>query len=190
MHTTVDQAGLRLATGPPHSLEGALAHEITRAKEDEPLAPVAVLIGGTLLRPYLQRRLARANDGIVNVHFLTPSELALALGERALQTQKRMPLPPLADRVLARQVAREHEGYFEEVRQTSGFSTALFQLIRELRGAGYDAPAFAEAIPGASEADGKDQALTDLFTDLESRRAGFYGPDDCMLAAADSPTAP
>ena len=77
-------SGLRLIEAAPTALEEALAHEITAAKADDPLAPVGVLIGGTLLRPYLGRRLADLCNGIVNVHFLTPSDLALALGERAM----------------------------------------------------------------------------------------------------------
>ena len=106
----MDSAGLNLATGSPDSLEQALASEIARAKQGEPLAPVAVLIGGTLLRPYLQRRLATLMGGIVNVHFITQAQLALALGEKQVQADERQPLPPLADRVLARQVTREPQG--------------------------------------------------------------------------------
>ncbi len=78
------EARLRLVTGAPDVLEGALAAEVRERREADPLAPIGVLIGGTLQRPYLQRRLAELNDGIVNVHFLTQSELALALGERRM----------------------------------------------------------------------------------------------------------
>src|SRR6478752_882618 len=96
---------LRLVTGSPPTLETALARQVEEAQREDPLAPVGVLIGGTLQRPYLQRRLAELNDGIVNVRFLMPSEFALELGERNLVVAGRRPLPPLADRLLLRSIA-------------------------------------------------------------------------------------
>ena len=176
-------SGLRLIEAAPTALEAALAHEIVAAKADDPLAPVGVLIGGTLLRPYLGRRLAELCNGIVNVRFLTPSDLALALGERAMLATGARPLPPLGDRVVAREAAAEHDGYFAPVRDTPGFGDALHHLFRELRGAGYDAASFASAVENRCEADGKDAALADLFERFLTRRAGFYSPDDCLLSA-------
>ena len=182
-------AAMQLATGPPPALESALAREVTRAKEADPHTPVAVLIGGTLLRPYLERRLASLLGGIVNVHFLTPAELALALGERSLTAAGRRPLPPLADRVLLRQIAATHEGYFEPVRETAGIADALFHLFGELRGAGYDGETFRHAVGDACETPEKADALATLFDDWLSRRSGFYGAADALLstAAPESP---
>src|SRR5688572_31077185 len=119
--------GLRCVRGAPAALEESLAAQVVEAQRDDPLAPVAVLIGNTLQRPYLQRRLATLNDGIGNVRFLTLADFALALGERAQWKRKALPLPPLADRVLLRQLATRHEGYFEPVRETPGFADALFR---------------------------------------------------------------
>ena len=177
------QEGLRLITDRPARLEHALARDVKAAQADDPLAPVAVLLGGTLQRPYLQRRLAERNGGIVNVHFLMPSELALLLGERAQTAAGRRPLPPLADRILLREIALRHESYFAPVRQTPGFADALFRLVRELRGAGYDANSFERAVTGACETPTKDGALADLLARFLRRRANFYGPDDCILTA-------
>jgi len=131
--------GIQVVTGSPPALESALARDIVEAKEGDSLAPVGVLVGGTLLRPYLQRRMAALTGGIAAVYFVTPGELALALGERPLTAAGRRPLPPLADRVLLRQLAATHSGYFEPVRETAGFADALFHLFGELRGAGYNA---------------------------------------------------
>src|SRR6185312_12548309 len=78
----------------------------------------------------------------------------------------RQPLPPLADRVLLRQLAAEHDGYFAPVRDTPGFAEALHRLTRELR-----------------EAAGKGEALALLSTEFLARRQEFYGPDDCLLVA-------
>ncbi len=176
-------AGLRLVTAPPDGLEEALASDVARAQADDPLAPVAVLLGGTLLRPHLQRRLATLNGGIVNVRFLMASELALMLGEPAQLAAGRQPLPPLADRILLRAIALEHtSGYFSPVRETPGFGDALFRLVRELRGAGYEGEAFQRAVESACDAPGKGPALAGLLDDFLARRDGFYGPDDCMLS--------
>ena len=176
-------SGLRLIQAAPTALEETLAQEISTAKADDPLAAVGVLIGGTLLRPYLGRRLAELCNGIVNVRFLTPSDLSLALGEPALLATGARPLPPLGDRVVAREVAAEHDGYFAPVRDTPGFGDALHRLFRELRGTGYDAASFATAVEDRCEAEGKDTALADLFERFLTRRAGFYSPDDCLLRA-------
>jgi hypothetical protein len=98
--------GIRLITGRPPALEEALGRGVREAQADDPLAPVGVLLGGTLQRPYLQRRLAELNDGIANVRFLMPSELAMGLGERSQVIEGNRPLPPLADRVLRRRLLR------------------------------------------------------------------------------------
>src|SRR2546423_15663071 len=112
--------GLRLVTGSPDALEQALATGVAAARADDPLAPVGVLLGGTLQRPYLQRRLAALNDGIVNVRFVMASELAMELGEHAMIAAGKRPLPPLADRILLREIAVELDGYFQPVRETPG----------------------------------------------------------------------
>src|SRR3954466_649968 len=122
-------AGVTLVRGAPPAIERALVDHVGQSRARDPLAPLGVLIGGTLVRPYLGRLLAAAHGGIANVHFLMPSELALALGERGLVAEGRRPLPPLADRVLLRQLAAEHNGYFAPVREMPGFSTALFRLF-------------------------------------------------------------
>lgn len=171
---------LRSITGTLEELEVALAEEIRCAQADDPLAPIGVLIGGTLQRPYLQRRLADINGGIVNVRMLTESDLGLIMGEGQRVLAEELPLPPLADRVLLREIAVEHEGYFEEVRETPGFSSALFQLFRELRRAGHDAESLPEALAGSCETREKAQALTELFQEFMARRSGFYGADDCL----------
>ena len=179
-------ADLKLISGAVPDLEERIAAEIRDAQAEDPLAPIGVLLGGTLQRPYLQRRLAELNGGIVNVRFVMPSELALALGEQTLVRAGKRPLPPLADRILLRQIAGEHDGYFEPVRETPGLSDALHRLVRELRGAGYDAKTFARAIKGTCDASKKEKSLAEIFAEFLQRRENFYGPDDALLAATSS----
>ncbi len=52
--------------GSPRAIEQALAIAVKDARATDPLAPITVLLGNTLLRPYLQRRLAKVTGGIVN----------------------------------------------------------------------------------------------------------------------------
>ena len=165
------------------ALERALADAIRDAKTDDPLAPVTVLVGGTLLRPYLQRRMATLLGGHANVAFVTAAELALQLGEQQLVAAGRLPMPPLAARILAGEVARDTPGYFEPVAHTTGFTNALHRVIRELTQAGISAAAFADAASSLPGTGAKHDALAALYAGYEARRADWYGPDECLLAA-------
>ena len=173
----------KLVLGPLHTLERALAEEIAARKASDPLAPIALLIGGTLLRPYLQRRLALLLGGHINLHFLTPAELAVRLGEPAMIAAGRRPLPPLATRVLVGEVAREARGYFAPVAHTPGFADSLHRLFRELAQGGLDPMGFRAAAPAAGNNRRKYADLVDLYERYAERRRSHYGPDDCLAAA-------
>ena len=112
-----------------------------------------------------------------------PGDLALLLGAAPLVAQGRRALPPLADRVLLADVARKHPGYFAPVAETPGFGEALFRLVRELRGAGYDLSDLGPLLDGATDAPEKAGSLAEILAEFERRRSGFYGPDDALLAA-------
>ena len=112
-----------------------------------------------------------------------PGDLALLLGAPPLVAQGRRALPPLADRVLLADVARKHPGYFAPVAETPGFGEALFRLVRELRGAGYDLSELGPLLDGATDAPEKAGSLAEILAEFERRRSGFYGPDDALLAA-------
>src|SRR5262245_16945149 len=105
----------RLLLGAPSSLEEAIADEVKRAKGADPLAPVWILVGNTLLRPYLRRRLAELLGGWINIEFLTFSDLGEKLGMLELIDRGKLPLPALAERVLARDVAASATDYFAPV---------------------------------------------------------------------------
>src|SRR5579862_5692082 len=96
--------GISVITGVPSALDAALAAEIRGHKAEDPLAPLTVVTGGTLLRPFLRARLATLLGGHINVRVVTPAELALRLGEPALIAAGRTPIAPLADRALAQEL--------------------------------------------------------------------------------------
>ena len=112
-----------------------------------------------------------------------PGDLALLLGAPALVAAGRRALPPLADRVLLAEVAREHPGYFAPVAETPGFGEASFRLVREMRGAGYDLSDLGPLLDGTTDAPEKAVALAEILARFEARRTGFYGPDDALAAA-------
>jgi len=170
-------------SGRPAALRMALADRVAQLRSAEPLEPIWVLVGASLQRPYLQRWLAATLRAHANVRILMPGDLALLLGAAPLVAQERRALPPLADRVLLADVARKHPGYFAPVAETPGFGEALFRLVRELRGAGYDLSDLGPLLDGATDAPEKAGSLAAILSEFERRRSGFYGPDDALLAA-------
>src|SRR3954449_3084571 len=139
---------LKLLLGSRHALERHVAEASVAHRERDPLAPLPVVVGGTLMRPYLRRRVAMLTGGQLNVRLMTVGELGARLGHRRLVAAGRRPLPFLADRILAQQVAVEGHGYFEPVAAMPGFPAVLLRTLRELRGAGVGAAAFRAAIDG------------------------------------------
>src|SRR3954451_15850271 len=133
---------LRLLTGSRRGLERCLTDEVQSQRELDPLAPLCIVVGTTLMRPYLRRRLAVLTGGHLNVRLMTVGELGLRLGHGRLVRDGRRPLPFLADRVLAHEVAVETRGYFEPVAAMPGFPSMLLRTLRDLRAAGLDAAAF------------------------------------------------
>jgi RecB family exonuclease len=176
----VGRMNLRLLTAHPAALEPALAHELASLREKDQLAPISILVGGTLLRPYLRRRLAELSGAHINVHLLTPAELGLRLAEPRPIAAGRRPISALADRALVHEVAREASGYFAPVKDTPGFAEVLGRLFRELRGAMISS---AEFSTGAGK-DGHDKhaELAELYARYCDARAPFYDGDDCVAA--------
>ncbi|MEJ7784254.1 MAG: PD-(D/E)XK nuclease family protein [Solirubrobacteraceae bacterium] len=177
-----------LLTGSRHALERHLADEVLAQRVRDPLGRLPILVGGTLLRPYLRRRLAELVGAHMNVRLLTVGELGLQLGHRQLVAQgRRRPLPFLADRILAHQVALNSDGYFKPVAAMPGFPAVLLRTLRDLRLAGITATAFADVIAAQPDRTGKLAALAELYRDHERCRAGFFSSEDGLVVA--DPTA-
>ena len=173
---------LSLITGPPSSLDRALADEIRACKAADPLAPVTVLVGGSLLRPFLRARLADLLDGHINVNVLTPAELALRLGEPALIAGDRLPITPLADRALAEEIARGARSYFEPVNEAPGFANALHRLFGELRAALDRRRASSRQQPQPTTAPSWRSSPSSTAA-TSTARGPFYDAGDAMAAA-------
>src|SRR4051794_4070632 len=142
-------------------LEQRLAADVAELQRDDKLRPVIVLVGETLLRAYLRRRIAEINGPYMNVRIMTPGELALRLGEIPLILAGKRPLPLLADRVLAQEAALSVLGYFHPVAHTPGFGRALHRTLLELRRAEV-APEALHAGAAVALETGKTEALAAL----------------------------
>src|SRR4051794_26826492 len=93
--------GIELVLGAPARIEDALLDRIAGIRATSPLAPIDVLVGGVLQRPYLQRRAADGARPVLNVRFSTLGELGIRLGEASLIAEGRRPLSAIAERGFA-----------------------------------------------------------------------------------------
>ncbi|TAK65186.1 MAG: PD-(D/E)XK nuclease family protein [Dehalococcoidia bacterium] len=139
---------LRIVTGALPELEDALAEAVAGARQDDPLAPVTVVVGHVLLRPYLRRTLAARGVPQINVGYVRPHELAQQLaGARAFERTR---LTPGAERLLVREVVDGAGGYFQAVAGREGFADALGRLFRDLEMGAFDSGGFRSAVERAS----------------------------------------
>jgi ATP-dependent helicase/nuclease subunit B len=175
----------RIVLGDLPALEAHLADEIHACKNGDPLAPVYLLIGSNLLRPYLRRRLAAIAGGQINLHLLTPNDLARSLGEAAQASSGRRPLPVFGDRYLARRVSETTATrYFDPVSRSPGFAETLRRLFREFGQAGVDIDAWRVALDGgAIDRTGKFRDIARLYDEHATRLVRFYTAEDCYQTA-------
>jgi ATP-dependent helicase/nuclease subunit B len=182
---------------PPHILRGSLAAlearlaaDVAERRHHEPLAALTILVGSTLLRPYLRRRLTELCGGLVNLRLVTFDDLSGNLAALAASVSGTTPLPSYGERIIAEETAEQARGYFEAVGHTPGFSQALDRLLRELRHAGLDPVSLTRAIGERSASDALSEeklvALARIFGQAQERRSKFHGRDDLIrMADAD-----
>lgn len=176
-------AGFRLVSGQPGALETGFLDEVARVRASHALAPIDVLVGGVLLRPYLQRRIADTAAGLINVRFSTLGELGIRLGEPALAVSGRRPLPAIAERAYAAEAARGCTGYFAPVASTPGFAEAARRLLRELRQEGVEPDVLDRIAPDALESPAKADDLVALYRRYLDGRSGYYDGEDALELA-------
>jgi RecB family exonuclease len=174
---------LRLVTGTLDALEAALADAVRAARGTDPLAPVTVLVGQTLLKRYLPRMLAQRGVGHINVRFVLPDELAarLAPGGGAAR------MSPAQERLLVRLVTSDAGSYFGAIVRGDGFTRELLRLFREFERAGFTPESLGAAF-GEAGLDGRKFAeLAGMFARYVDRRreAGLSGVGD-FYAARDA----
>lgn len=183
----------RIVRGDLAALEDALAGSVAAARaSSSPLAPVTVLVGSVLQRPYLQRMLARRGVAQLNVRFLRPNELARAMAGDG----GRVRLTAGAERLLVREVAggaaASPSSYFAPVAHRDGFAEMLQRLVREIELGGFDAAALRTSLGDATDdADSKEAALAALYDEYRARTGAFASTaqayDAALRATLDGP---
>ncbi len=176
----------RIVTGTLSELETAFSDAVEAARPGDPLAPLTVLVGQSLLKRYLPRMLAARGVALINVRFVLAHELALSLTIDAGAPAKPR-LSRQAEQLLVREIAEDARGYFADIARGDGFADALGRLFRELDMGGFaDPSALEDALAGLEHANSaKFQALTDLYRRYLARRAAFATQaDDYRLADA------
>ncbi len=176
-----------IVTGSLAQLEDALADAVSHAREASGLAPITVLVGHVLLRPYLRRALAQRGVAQLNVRFVRPNELARSMASNATSDLATRPkLTPGAERLLVREIADGAGGYFGGIAGREGFADALGRLFREIELGGFTPATFADALGGADDAGSKESELAALYAAYAARRAGFDGVAEAYAAAASA----
>ena len=175
--------GIEVALGTPAAIEAEFLRAVASARAADPLAPIEVLVGGILQRPYLERLIADTGPGTINVRVGTLGELGLRLGAPALAATRRRPLPVVAERALVGEVARHSSGYFAPVASAPGFAEATRRTVRELRQEGIDPEGLAAHAPGALESAAKGVDFAALYRRYLDARAERYDGLDALARA-------
>ncbi len=127
-----------LYTGSIPELHAQFISDVGAQRQNDPLAPLDVVVPGHLLRLAIKRDLARAIGGHAHVRFFLLSDLIRdtikpILRERKLRRLRDIARSPLMMRAV------ENAGelaYFGKIAHRDGFQRAVWRTLGELRGAG------------------------------------------------------
>ncbi len=163
--------------GPLRAIEDAFADAVVAARPSDPLAPLTVLVGQTLLKRYLPRMLARRGIAHINVNFVMPDQLALQLATGVTSSGH---VSPAQERLLVRLTAAMSRPYFHDIARGDGFTRELLRLFRDLERGGFTPDTFASTLTAASLQSEKFADLAAMFSEYVQRRAdaGLAGTSD------------
>jgi RecB family exonuclease len=164
-----------LILGPLPALEDALADAVSSARRDDPLAPVTVLVGQSLVKRYLPRMLADRGVPQINTRFILPDELPELLA--APDAPKLPRLSRAAERLIARLSPTTPRAYFAEAARSDGFVSAIVRLSRELERGGFAPDRIGEVFTNANIPRAKADHIAAIYADQRHRRtaAGLAG---------------
>src|SRR6059036_3338605 len=112
----------RIFTGPFIALEERLIQDIAGLQSEDPLAPVAILVGSNVLATYLKYRIAERGRAAANLRFYTFIDLAARLGSAAPRQTGMPRLPRLGASMILDEILRsESPKVFERVSAFDGF---------------------------------------------------------------------
>lgn len=121
--------------------------------------------------------------GVLGLEISTLGEFGARLCGARLDAGGRAHLGPLAERVLATNVAGRVDGYFESVAASPGFADAARRTTRELRLLGRTNDEVGIALGSAIDSPNKAQSVRDLFERMTGARKRFWDGVDALFAA-------
>ena len=121
-------------------LEEAFFALIKEKREQDPLAPLVVLVGSNLLALYLRRLLVLKGLNHINIRFCTFLDLAKLLTVESLNEEGLRPLPRFGDLVCIASLSEKIgiNGYFKAIAGRKGFQKSLAATFRDLWDGGID----------------------------------------------------
>ncbi len=151
---------------------------VARAKGQDPLAPVTVVVPSTYAGLFLRRALGRW--GLANVRFLVPPRLAELLGAPALAAQGKRPLTSLLEGSAVRAAASGAQGPLAPLRDHPSLHQCLRATFRELRRAG------PEVLARLSSQGGLRAQVVSLYQRFKDLTSSYYDREDLAQSAAQA----
>ena len=170
----------QIYAGPFEALEGRLLEKIAARQKEDPLAPVALLVGSNVLASYLKYRIAEQGRAAANLRFYTFLDLAGSLAA-ASPDQKKPRLPRLGPGSILDTILRQGgPAVFKEISAYPGFRAALLDTFRDLRDAGIAPEGLNRAIAEKSRVDRKEhlEGVARLFQEFRGKVDLFRDVDD------------
>lgn len=164
---------LQVVTGRFHPhLEASLIDHIRRAKAEDSVVPIAVLVPSQPLVQHLARLLAVDHRlSLLNLHLLTFHQAALRLAEEAARLAAGGPAMQVVDEIVFEQLVRHLVGSrltgltpLRQIGHSSGTWGALWATIRDLKDAGVEPAAALRAVEEGCFGDEDRAWLTALFS--------------------------
>ena len=155
---------MKIILGPYHpQLEDALAEEIRARREQDPLAPLVLVVPSETLRRRVKVLLARERGlSLLNFQVLTFYQLSLNLFDEMNGPAK----PTLRDQTFMEEALKRvipARGRFARMMENEGACSALWQSLRDLKDAMVDPDAALEALREGLFLNRDRDALGDLF---------------------------
>ena len=143
---------------------------------EDSLRPVTVVGPSNYAHLSMRHRLGRF--GIANVRFMVFPRLAELLGAPSLAARGRIPLTPVVNSALVREVASRASGMLEPLRDHPSTHLSLRRTFRELRHADED------ALNSLAAQGGLRAETVALYREYRRRAEGYYDTEDLAQAAA------
>ncbi len=129
-----------LVVGDYPVLESSFVNEVKSIREQEPFAPLLILVSSKLLGLHLRRLLVDEGLSHFNLRFWTMEELAREVSTPHLLARGKRELPAYADELIIGEVAKSlaektEDFYFREIADRPGFHQAVLATIKDLKDA-------------------------------------------------------